>query len=431
MDRAAKVTKDFLALSSGEAFEDGGLALHNAGGGAGLLAHSAHDLELFETYLTPSGNRVERTSDTELLLERDTKIKIAPPAEGEAEKLAQLRAAESASEAAEKDRRRLDRVAEFTVQPRCLHRWRRREAVSSDSPSDTPGTSGGGDGDDVGGEGLRGDADGAGGGEWGDSRGESGPPAGRRGRMAPNRASYRRTAPAAVWRRRKRPSGVPQRCELSCTPEVFIAIASGQISVGAAVLTKQASVTAGLEVLGDVGMAIWKRERFIAFAAEQELARKRGALHGHLLGGPSGGGGGAAAAAGGGGAGGGGSRGSSSPTHASRSETAGEGERLKTPEELGKMGIDEELVRHAKQQMRKLAEEGGGAATADGRGRASSAAPLVLWAYMWSALSAVSSEATRNALWTNMRTLRGGRGGLSAGGLGRGGRGEHGARPGR
>ena len=75
-DRAAKVTNDFLGLTSAECFA-GGLDLQDALSGAHLVAYSAHDLVLNVEYLLPSENRLMRVSETELLLEQETRVQVA------------------------------------------------------------------------------------------------------------------------------------------------------------------------------------------------------------------------------------------------------------------------------------------------------------------------------------------------------------------
>ena len=73
-------------------------------------------------------------------------------------------------------------------------------------------------------------------------------------------------------------------------------------------------------------------------------------------------------------------------------------------EERSAQDIDNELVQIAKQQMRRMAEEGSDALNA---GPANSVGSL-----MWSVLTSVGSEPTRATLWSNLRNLRSIRGTL-------------------
>ena len=419
MDRAAKVTRDFLALSSGEAFAEGLEVVEEATGRA-YLVQNAGELALNRVYLTPSGNRLERRSETELLLERDTKVVIAPPPDvtgADGARAAGRSGLAGVSEAVEEQRQQqLEAAAAFTRSARLergmsvvlkVHLTPRgggEAAGTTQAAADGAASNGSGDGAAAATacETLELHVRGKEGGEEGSgaiiaavsSEGASG------GEEA---------------------AATSEHAELWCSAPVFVAIASGLLSVGAAVLTRQARAV-NLAALLRLA-SVWQREHFITFAAAREYARKHGRVlpgGGMAATGSSGGSGGGGGDGDGSGSGGGTSRSSSSssPTHATRADgEAGSGART---EELGKLGVDEELVRLAKQQMRRLAEEGsagvgGGAQGSDAGGGAGG----VVGGYVWSALSAVSSEATRNALWSNMKTLRSGlRGGLMAGGGG-------------
>ena len=378
MNRAAKVTSDFLELTSGAAFANGlvlSLASDDGSGGGGVVTVStAMELELNRAYTTPSGNHLVRISETQLVLEREMYISIAEAAPPPAAEAAQAEAAQamegaaapplppltaSSAAVATSVEERLRRACAFTrcapiedglavaLRVRLRHH---NDAGQWKAGGDGGGDSGGGGGSegaeagagavlelyagepvssasDAGGE-RRGDGgDGSGGGDGGGG-GEGGGGEGADGVLT---------------------------CEVNCSAETFVAMAEGVLPPSAAVLSQLAS-TPNLLALIQAGEALaWERDRYVLYAAEQLYARK---LPAHARAAAD-----AAAASGttsparlapgtcpspGGSA-----TGSSDADQDEGAGGGGEGQRAY----YGKLGIDEELVRLAKQQMRRLAEE--------------------------------------------------------------------------
>ena len=319
MDRATKVTNDFLGLSTGECFA-GGLDLQEALSGAHLVAYSAHILPLNVEYLLPSENRLMRISETELLLEQETRVQLAPPDKETAvaaptpasRELVEAQIAQAADFLRQLGAEELAFAVKLRVE------LLPDEYVATSAPSSP---------------------------------------------KSPKGAS---ATPLGLLEFELGTGGEAAECSLSCTPQVFIALVNGTLEPSAAQMQQQLqTVTPGALIRV---AQLWERERFVAFASEEALRQKRRA---------------------------GGAEGEALPEESGQPEVAAE---QPNQTERSALDIDEELVQIAKQQMRRLAEEGnesyGLTATSVG-------------SLMWNALSAVGSEPTRAALWTSLRTLRG------------------------
>lgn len=77
MDRATRVTNDFLSLTSGGWWE-GGVELVEVVSAAPLVAYGPHDLPLHVEFLLPSENTLVRVGERELLLQGETRIELHP-----------------------------------------------------------------------------------------------------------------------------------------------------------------------------------------------------------------------------------------------------------------------------------------------------------------------------------------------------------------
>ena len=161
-----------------------------------------------------------------------------------------------------------------------------------------------------------------------------------------------------------------EACSLTCSAQAFVALVSGTLQPAAAVVRKQLQTSTLPALLQLVESAAWDRERFCGFVAERATAERRAAQRGALDADPAEGGGG-----------GGGdvpsSRGTPDVMRRSRSRAS----------------IDEEAVRLAKLEMRRMAEESGDASAGLAGG-------------LWTALSSIGGEATKSALLSGARLLR-------------------------
>ena len=161
-----------------------------------------------------------------------------------------------------------------------------------------------------------------------------------------------------------------EACTLTCSPQAFIALVSGTLQPAAAVVRKQLQTSTLPALLQLVESVDWDRERFCGFVAEQATAERRAAQRGALDADP---------AESGGGDGDDVQSFRSSPDVMRRSRS--------------RATIDEEAVRLAKLEMRRMAEESGDASAGLAGG-------------LWTALSSMGGEATKSALLSGARLLR-------------------------
>jgi putative sterol carrier protein len=161
-----------------------------------------------------------------------------------------------------------------------------------------------------------------------------------------------------------------EACTLTCSPQAFIALVSGTLQPAAAVVRKQLQTSTLPALLQLMESVDWDRERFCGFVAEQASAERRGAqraaLDADLA--KSGGGDDDVQSF------------RSSPDVMRRSRS--------------RASIDEEAVRLAKLEMRRMAEESGDASAGLAGG-------------LWTALSSMGGEATKSSwLLSGARLLR-------------------------
>ena len=160
-----------------------------------------------------------------------------------------------------------------------------------------------------------------------------------------------------------------EACTLTCSPQAFIALVSGTLQPAAAVVRKQLQTSTLPALLLLMESADWDRERFCGFVAEQATAERRAAQRGALGADPAESGGGDDDV----------QSFRSSPDVMRRSRS--------------RASIDEEAVRLAKLEMRRMAEESGDASAGLAGG-------------LWTALSSMGGEATKSALLSGARLLR-------------------------
>lgn len=336
MDRATKVTSDFLGLSSGEVFH-GGLVLQESATGQQLVAHEAMQLVQDREYMMPSDNRVVRISDTELLLEHETRIQVIPP-----------RPAQGGSMMARPDDgdalgAQLDQASGFlrlasSEDMQCVISLR----VTLQAPSDECQS------------------------------------------LSPVAAAMSAPRPAVeaqtVLEFQLGKAGEALECSLACSPQVFIGLVNGTLSPSTAHI-QQLIQTTNLPCLIRLAAHICERERFVAYASEASCVSRKGRISSQAEGSQVVG-----------------------EEEERAAQAVGGGSGRESHEERSAQDIDNELVQIAKQQMRRMAEEGSDALNA---GPANSVGFL-----MWSVLTSVGSEPTRATLWSNLRNLRSIRGTL-------------------
>ena len=261
VDRAVKVTKDFLALSDSSTFREG-LALRDAQNGARVTVFSSRELIVGRTYLTAAENRLVRNSHDELVLEGDTKvlIRIEPFGDG---------SGGSGS------------------------------SSGGGGGEGSSSSSGGGSGSSSSGPGASVPATSSGGGGldrpdielsmqvqhaalFTSSADALDTPLGINltvvlvGASGGNAAVAGASAASAVQRLDLEIGSSPDRisCELVCDAPTFVAIARGLLPSSVAVLTRLASTTNLAALLALQRAHVWERERYISFVAERACAAR-------------------------------------------------------------------------------------------------------------------------------------------------------------
>ena len=161
-----------------------------------------------------------------------------------------------------------------------------------------------------------------------------------------------------------------EACTLACSPQAFIALVSGTLQPAAAVVRKQLRTTTLPALLQLKDAVDWDRERFCGFVAEQAAASRRAAQRDALGADPA-----------------------ESGAHDDHLRSGSPKEMRVMRRSRSRASVDEEAVRLAKLEMKRMAEESGDASAGLAGG-------------LWTALSSMGGEATKSALLSGARLLR-------------------------